>query len=430
MTGAGTSVVVIGGGVVGLITSYHLHREGADVTLIDARRTGRGAAEVNAGWICPAESAPVPGPGMISKSLKWMLHRDSPLYIRPEPTLGFVKFMLGMWKSSNGPMQRAGFEAHLRLAQGTIEAYEEYRADGIDFELRHDGLLMAFTDRENLDHHRKLLDLAERFDRDPQVLVGDDVRNHEPLLSDRVYGGIFFPKEQHVDPHALMRSLHRRLVQADVRILEDAPLAGVRTARDRIIEITAGTEKLSADAYVLAAGAWTGPLSRLLGAPLPVRPGKGYSIDVDPFPLRSSTNLSDAKVAVTPLTRNLRLAGTMEFGGLDEELNQIRIGAILRGPAVYFRDWTPPALDTITPRAGIRPMTPDGMPIIGRLGELTNAYVSTGHGMQGITLGPGSALALTALVLRNEVPDVLVPFTPARFTRAVVRKSPQPAEAR
>ena len=423
-------VLVIGGGVVGLITAYHLHREGAEVTLIDARRTGRGAAEVNAGWICPAESAPVPGPGMISKSLKWMLHRDSPLYIRPEPSLGFVKFMLGMWKSSNGPMQRAGFEAHLRLAQGTIEAYEDYRADGIDFELRHDGLLMAFTDRENLDHHRQLLDLAERFDRDPQVLIGDDVRNHEPLLSDRVYGGIFFPKEQHVDPQALMRSLHRRLVEGGVSILENAPLAGVRTDRDRITEITAGTERLSADAYVLAAGAWTGPLSRLMGAPLPVRPGKGYSIDVDPFPLRSSTNLSDAKVAVTPLTRNLRLAGTMEFGGLDEELNQIRIGAILRGPALYFRDWTPPAPDTITPRAGIRPMTPDGLPIIGRLGELGNAYVSTGHGMQGITLGPGSALALTELVLRGEAPDVLVPFTPARFTRAVVRKSPQPAEAR
>jgi D-amino-acid dehydrogenase len=430
VTGAGTSVVVIGGGAVGLITAYHLHREGADVTLIDARRTGRGAAEVNAGWICPAESAPVPGPGMISKSLKWMLHRDSPLYIRPEPSLGFLKFMLGMWRSSNGPTQRAGFEAHLRLAQGTIEAYEDYRADGIDFELRHDGLLMAFTDRENLDHHRELLDLAERFDRDPLVLIGDDVRNHEPLLSDRVYGGVFFPKEQHVDPHALMRSLHRRLVQGGVCILEDAPLAGVRTDRDRITEITAGTERLSADAYVLAAGAWTGPLSRLIGAPLPVRPGKGYSIDVDPFPLRSSTNLSDAKVAVTPLTRNLRLAGTMEFGGLDEELNQIRIGAILRGPAVYFRDWTPPAPQRITPRAGIRPMTPDGMPIIGRLGELSNAYVSTGHGMQGITLGPGSALALTALVLKGEVPDVLAPFAPARFTRAVVRKSPQLADAR
>jgi len=412
----GQHVIVIGGGAVGLISAYHLRRDGADVTIIDARQTGRGAAEVNAGWIVPAESAPVPGPGMISTSLKWMLRRDSPLYIRPSLDPVFLKFLIGMWRSCTASAQRAGFEAHLRLADGTIEAYEDYRADGIDFELRTDGLLMAFTDQHNLDHYRGMLDLTRRYQRDPQVLIGDAVRVHEPKLSDAVYGGIFFPHEKHIDPVALMRGLHRRLVELGVRIVENAPLAGVRIDQDRITHITAGEERLSADAYVLAAGPWTGPLSTLIGVPLPVRPGKGYSIDVPPYGLRSATNLSDAKVAVTPLSRNLRLAGTMEFGGLDEELNQIRIGAILAAPGRYFRDWTPPATP-MTPRAGIRPMTPDGLPIIGRLGPLTNGYVSTGHGMQGITLGPGSAAALSTLVLRGELPDVLLPFSPARFTR-------------
>jgi D-amino-acid dehydrogenase len=416
------SVVVVGGGAVGLISAYHLAREGAEVTIVEARRTGRGAAEVNAGWICPAEAAPVPGPGMISKSLKWMLRRDSPLYIRPSLDPTFLRFMLGMWRSSNATAQRAGFEAHLALAQGTVEAYDDYRSDGLDFELEHDGLLMAFTDRENLDHHLKTLDLVRAYDRDPQVLLGDDVRAHEPLLSDRVCGGVFFPLEEHVDPNALMRSLHRRLLELGVTILENTPLAGVEQSGSRLISVIAGDRKLEADAYVLAAGAWSGPISRLLGVPLPVRPGKGYSIDVEPFGLRSSTNLSDAKVAVTPLARNLRLAGTMEFGGLDEDLNQIRVEAILRAPTTYFRDWPVPAPGSFTPRAGIRPMTPDGMPIIGRLGELENAYVSTGHGMQGITLGPGSALALTDLVLRDHLRDVLIPFTPARFTRARVRR--------
>lgn len=418
------SVVIVGGGAVGLISAYHLAREGADVTVLEARRTGRGAAEVNAGWICPAEAAPVPGPGMISKSLRWMLRRDSPLYIRPSLDPTFVKFMLGMWKCSNAPAQRAGFEAHLRLAHGTVAAYDEYRADGLDFELRHDGLLMTFLEKENLEHHLDNLDLVRKFDRDPQVLVGDDVRAHEPHLSDRVYGGIFFPKEEHVDPNALMRGLHRRLLELGVRIVEDAPLSGVQRSGSQLTHVVAGGQTLAADAFVLAAGAWTGPLSRLIGVPLPIRPGKGYSVDVEPFDLRSSTNLSDAKVAVTPLTRNLRLAGTMEFGGLDEELNQVRIGAILKAPAAYFRDWQPPVASELDPRAGIRPMTPDGMPVIGRLGDFGNVYVSSGHGMLGITLGPGSAAALTDLVLRGELPDVLTPFSPARFTRALVRRSP------
>jgi D-amino-acid dehydrogenase len=255
------------------------------------------------------------------------------------------------------------------------------------------------------------------------VLIGDAVRDHEPKLSDGVHGGIFFPHEKHIDPNALMRGLHRRLLELGVQIVEHAPLAGVRTARDRIVEITAGEESFSADAYVLAAGAWTGPISKLMGVPLPVRPGKGYSIDTPAYDLRSSTNLSDAKVAVTPLSRNLRLAGTMEFGGLDEELNQIRVGAILAAPARYFRDWSPPST-ALTPRAGIRPMTPDGKPVIGRLGTFANAYVSTGHGMQGITLGPGSAQALCTLVLRGELPDVLLPFSPDRFRRAAVRRRP------
>jgi D-amino-acid dehydrogenase len=423
------SIVVIGGGAVGLISAYHLAREGAEVTVMDARQTGRGAAEVNAGWICPAEAAPVPGPGMISKSLKWMLRKDSPLYIRPSLDFAFVKFMLGMWRSCNAPAQRAGYEAHLRLAYGTIEAYDDYRADGLDFELRHDGLLMAFTDRDNLEHHLDNLDLARKFDRDPQVLLGDDVRAYEPRLSDQVCGGVLLPKEEHVDPVALMRALHRRLVELGVIILENAPLAGIKQAGQHLVSVQAGEQTLEADSYVLAAGAWTGPLSRLMGVPLPVRPGKGYSIDVDSFGLRSSVNLSDAKVAVTPLTRNLRLAGTMEFAKLDEELNQIRIGAILRAPTRYFRDWQPPPLHTVQPRAGIRPMTPDGMPIIGHLGDFDNVFVSTGHGMQGITLGPGSAMALTDLVLHDHQPEVLNPFTPARFTRAVVRRSPQQVAA-
>src|SRR5699024_2512392 len=112
-------------------------------------------------------------------------------------------FMFGLWRASNARDQRAGFAAHLELAEGTIESFDDYRADGMEFEMHSQGLLMAFLRRENLDHHLTHLDLVRRYGLEPTLLVGDDVRVHEPHLSDAVQGGLFFPRERHVDPRAL-----------------------------------------------------------------------------------------------------------------------------------------------------------------------------------------------------------------------------------
>lgn len=421
---SGKHVAVVGGGAVGLMTAYHLAREGAQVSVIDARQTGRGAAEVNAGWSCLGDCAPVPGPGMVTKSLRWMLHRDSPLYIRPSADPDFARFMLGMWRACTIGRQEAGYRASLRLARAADLGYEEYRADGIDFELRTDGLLLAFREQENLDAHLHTLQIAGEFDLDPEVLIGDAVREREPMLADQVRGGIYFPRERHLDPNALMRGLHARLVELGATIVENAPLQRVQTCGSRVTRLIAGGRQIEVDAVVLAAGAWSGALARLFGTSLPVRPGKGYSIDVAPLALRTCTNLSDAKVAVTPLAGRLRLAGTMEFGGLDETLDRVRIEAILRAPARFFRDWQQPARENLDPRAGLRPMTPDGLPIIGSMPGLDNAFVSTGHAMMGITLGPGSATAMTDLVLRGRHHPALAAFSPTRF-----RSRPQRAVA-
>lgn len=407
--------VVIGGGVIGLTTAYHLAREGENVTIVEARNFGLGASDVNAGWIVPAEATPVPGPGMVLQSIKWMLRPDSPLYIRPSLNPSFVRFMLGMWRRCNAHDQRLGFEGHLRLAQGTVETFDEYRADGVDFEMHSQGLLKAFKHEANLQHYVEYLDLTRQFDLDPEVLIGDAVRVQEPKLSDAVHGGIFFPHERHVDPGSLVRGLQKRILELGVQIEENAPIDAVDISGHLTTAVRSGMRRFAGDRFVLAGGAWTGHLSKLFGYPLPVRPGKGYAVDVAPYRLGCVINLSDAKVAVTPLDDRLRLSGTMEFAGLDENINQTRVDAILRAPITYFRDWEPPA-NPPRAQAGCRPMTPDGKPIIGQLGDLTNTYVSSGHGMLGVTLAPGTAAALTDLIMRGRLSPDLNTFSPRRFT--------------
>ena len=195
--------------------------------------------------------------------------------------------------------------------------------------------------------------------------------------------------------------------------MEEAPVERVERDGARVSAVRAGDRRLRADAFVLAAGAWSGPLSKQLGSPLPVQPGKGYSLDLPARDLRRPTYLTEAKVAATPLEGRLRLAGTMEFGGLEERIDPVRVGAIARAPAAFLRDWQVPAEPTLG--AGLRPMSPDGLPLIGRLEGLDNAYVSTGHAMLGLTLAPVSAVALSGLIVHARPSPLLEPFLPSRF---------------
>ena len=422
-------VVIVGAGVLGLTLGYELARQGAEVELLDARESGLGASSVNAGWVVPSEAAPVPGPGLIAKSLKWMVRSDSPLYIKPSVDPSHVRFMLGMWRRCNARDFRAGFQAHLTLAESTNDILDDYARDGIDFDSYAQGLLMAFRDRGNLEHHCHDLDIQASFGLDPQVLEGDAIQQAEPAMRSGLAGGIFFPHERHVDCVTLTAGLRKRIVELGGTITENTPVERVERIGDTVVAVRGGDRRFAADAFVVAAGPWTGRVSGLFGVPLPVRPGKGYSIDLAPEPmhLRTAINLSDAKVAMTPYAGRVRLSGTMEFAGLDEKVNHARVAAVLRAPAGYVDGWVTPA-SAPQARAGMRPMTPDGMPIIGRLPGADNAYVSSGHGMLGVTLGPGTSYALAKVILGQGRRDPgrgqqrrLLPFSPERFVRKVRR---------
>lgn len=417
-------VAVVGGGIIGLTSAYHLLERGHEVVLVDRAAVGSGASYGNAGWMVPAECGPVAAPGMVLQGLKWMLHSDSPLYIRPSLDPLFLRFMLAMARRCNRADFRAAFRANLSLATGSIALLDAYAADGVQFEMHHDGLIMAFEDKENLHHHSVNLDIAAEHGLEPQVLTGAELAEREPVLRPSLAGGIFFPHERHVRPDSLIQGLAKRCRGLGAQLLEHATVTDVARRDHRVRSITTPGSAIEADHFLLAAGAHSRPLARLFGASLPVRPGKGYSVDYAPapVPLKAMVNLADARVAVTPLNGTLRLSGTMEFAGLDTRINQPRVDAIRRAAGRYFVGWSDPMPGL--PWAGARPMTPDGMPIIGKLPGSDNAWVATGHGMLGLTMGPTTGRAVADAIHTGSVSELLRPFTAHRFmTRRAERRS-------
>ncbi|WP_029089787.1 FAD-dependent oxidoreductase [Brevibacterium album] len=415
--------VIVGGGVVGLTTAYEIARAGGQPLVLEAARAGQAASHGNAAKIALAESAPVPAPGVLLQGIRWMLRPDSPLAIHPRLAPDYVKFLLAMARHCNARDFEAGLDVHLRMGADANDLLDDYRADGIDFEMHANGVLLAFETRERFEEHCASLPQFESFGHVPERLYGHGaVQEREPALKDSIGYGLFFPSDRQLEPDSLTRGLVARITELGGEVREDTAVSGFVRRGDRVTAVlTDSGERIEADAVVITAGADAGRLTAQLGVPLPIVTGKGYSIDYTPAPvqLRTSLTLEDARVAVTPLDGRLRLAGTMEFGARNNEVNDVRVSAIRRAAAQAFSGWESADLTgEQAPWAGVRPMTPDGLPVIGLLGELSNTVVSSGHSMLGLTLAPASARIASDLVFghRPELPaDLLNRISPHRY---------------
>lgn len=414
-------VVVVGGGVVGLSSAWFLCRGGADVTVITDGATGAGASAVNAGWVVPALSGPVAAPGVLSGGLKWMLRPASPFYARPRLDPSFLRWLLAFRAHCNRPAYDRGLEAIAELNRRTFAAYDSLKADGVAFDEQRSGLVMAY--RRARDAHHEVADLRwlERFGYGaPATGRPQDL---EPALGDGIGGAYLLSQERHVDPRSLTRGLTAALrargatvlEQTRVVAIEPAGMSGGDIAGARAATAVGENDRWPAHEIVVAAGAWTPRLLRGIRARVPIIGGKGYALDFAPPPvrLRHPLYLHDDRVAGSPYDGRLRLSGTMELTGLDTRISRRRVDAIARAAARFLRGWPQDARPTSV-GSGLRPLTPDGLPVLGRVPNAPGVWVASGHSMLGVTLGPASGEALAAAI-GGASPDVLRPFDPARF---------------
>jgi D-amino-acid dehydrogenase len=409
-----SDVVVVGAGVVGLSTAFHLARRGAQVDLVDAGEVGSGASRSNAGWVVPSMSEPVPSPAALRTAARWLGRRDGPLKVGLEPSAQYVRFLARMLMASRGSAFARGLDATAALATDAIAAFDDLERAGVSFERHSEGVLMLFLDERGIEPHLRDLRATERFGLPPaRALDAREVVEVEPGVGPNVVGGILSPGDQHVDPASLVDGLMTQCRVAGVRIRTGAPVSDLVDAGDRV-RLTAGTERLEAQSLVIAAGVGSRALAGRLGVHLPVRAGKGYGFDYrnPPVRVRHAVYLTDHKVAVTPLHRGLRIAGTMEFGSENGAIDARRAAGVARAMPSYFSPWDaqPPQ-----PWVGLRPMSPDGLPLIGRLPTRSAVYAATGHAMLGVTLGPVTGSLLSSLVLDDVHSPVLEPFSPSRF---------------
>jgi D-amino-acid dehydrogenase len=409
-------VIVVGGGISGLCVAYFLRKAGVAVRVLETRRVGSGASWGNAGWVSPAQAGPLPEPGLLGYGVRSLVDRESALYFQPRHLVRMLPWLVGFARRCNEADHRTGRVALAALSERSVALLEAMAEDGIPIRMQRSPLLVAATDAQHAQTFLARLEPVAPlgFKIPDRLLSQEEVLALEPALTDAVTTGFVIEPHCIVDPAAVIGALRDGLAELGVEILEGSELRDIDLEGARVSALRTSTGRYQCESVVLAAGAWLEPLGRIFGARLPVEAGKGYSFDVRPRRMpRHAVLLLEPHVGCSPLGERLRIAGTMEFSGINARIDRRRIESIIRGAGQMLEAWT--ELDPDSIWCGLRPIAPDGLPIIDRHPRLANVFFAGAYSMLGMTLAAPAAQALTSFILTNERPAVLSPFRVGRF---------------
>ena len=409
-------VIVVGAGAIGAACALDLARRGARVTIIDRGPVGHGCSYGNAGWLTPSLATPLPAPGVLTTSLRWLLDAESPLYIRPSLHPSWLRWMARFAMSTTRAKFERGTRALTELSRFSLDAYAalDRQLPG-SFGFSPTGLLMVALSPASLAVARHEAAAVERRGIPAQLLDAEAVRAREPAIRGEVAGGVFFPGEAHCAPLAAVETMARAAIAARAVVETGVEVLGFRTAPSGIAALRTSRGEMAADLFVLATGSWSRSLGRSLGLNVPVLGGKGYAVVVrslDPAP-RLPIKVLDRRIAITPVAGGTRLAGTLELVDGDESITQRRVDAIVRGSRLVLDLPDPP--DVVETWRGLRPCTPDGLPLIGFLPRHENLVLATGHQMCGLHTAPATGRLVADLVLGASPSFDPAPFRPGRF---------------
>ena len=410
---------MVGAGVVGLACAWELRRAGADVVVLERGTVGGGASRGNTGWVCPSLTYPLPAPGMVREGLRQLVTGGEAFVLRPSLDPSFVRWLWSFRRSCSQDRFDAGVRALLALNRRTLELFDAYRAAGVSFEMHEAGMVIAARSHEGLHLYRTIFQRLRELGYEGGAIAeldGAEVCALEPAFDRHaVAAGLHAKVDRFVRPEQLTAGLAAHLRDGGADVREGCELRGLARRNGRIVlETTAGSEE--ADRVVVAAGLPTAALLRRLGVRVPLVGARGYSVTVDGVgtPPRHALYLAEAKLGLSPYDQGVRIAGVFELGARSTEVPPDAGERLVAAARPYLAGWRPDGNGAPQGWAGLRPATPDGLPLIGALPGLEGVYLATGHGMLGVTLAPATAALLAPLVLEGRRAAELAPFDPAR----------------
>ena len=397
-------ILVLGAGVVGVTSAYYLQKEGHKVTVIDRQKNaGLETTFANGGQISPSQAMPWATPETPKLMLKWLGHNDAPLLYRmrldPKLWAWSLQFLANCTEKN---FANNTFK-NLRLALYSRTLLPNIRRDtGVQYDCLEKGILKIFRSQKELDKAAKKAAILSELGSDNRILNKKEVHEIEPAYNsspDKIAGGIYTSDDESGDAYKFTTGLAKYLSDIGVNFLYNETIKSINSKGNRVNSVTTNKGTVKADIIVMSMGSYSSILLKPLGIKIPVQPAKGYSVTIPTAGQNGAPTISitdeDHKLVFTRLGERMRVAGTAEFNGYDTEINYGRVKSICNIAQSIF----PNAGDFSKAEfwSGLRPLTPDGVPIIGPT-TFENLYLNTGHGTLGWTLCAGSGKILSDII--------------------------------
>lgn len=384
-----TDTLVVGGGVIGVCTAYFLAKRGCAVTVVDQGDIGGACSFGNAGLISVGHP-PIPRPGLMWQAFKWTFDSTSPLYVAPRLDLSLMAWLWRFQSACRVEHFCRSMEMLAKLGHATMPLFDELIGGGsLACDYRKNGMMEVYRSGAGKRHVEADAELTRSLGFPAESLSEDELRQREPAIQGQAMGAVWYPGHATCNPHRFVIQLSERAADAGARLCPQTEVTGFVLSDGRVKGVrTQQGGQLEADNVVLAAGSWSTQLARMVGVSVPLQPAKGYHRDVEPnCPGPTHPCLfSEEKVVCTPMDDFLRLAGTLEFSGLNLDIRRQRLEMVTRAAAKYL-----PGIEQASTRSewcGLRPCTADGLPVVGWAPRVGHLFIATGHAMLGLGLGP------------------------------------------